>query len=341
MPRDPLPPVGHGFTPAQILALRPEQGRPRPVSQVPSARPPGAPPAGAPPRLPDLGGVVPYAPVVPPPILEQQQAPILGVSDTYEAATTQLQWPLNVEATVYTARQRWRACDVYVELPNQGDPFLADGGQRAYLSIFVYARSVQGARTLVASGRMGPYGDQSLPTFPLVAQRWVAAARADAERYEVTAQFTCNNALTLAHLFDAPIRVTTVLTDEMTQAPPLVGVAPALGQVGTAIRMVAAGTRPPVPQPELVGVQCVIDTGAGPAARFLHLHDSAALNLNGHVPLAIWPLGNEDGQGISDFNMAIRLGSPGTASSGLALVSSSTAAITTLANDCPMQAWFR
>lgn len=227
------------------------------------------------------------APAPPPP---PQQAPVLGVAGDYEAKTVEIDWPFFAETLVYQTTKRWRACDVYVDLP--ATQLLPSAFT---VSVFVYAVS-QGARTLVASGRtrytggVGPF-QQFRPN------SWMVAARSVAERYEVTARVDLNQAVPLP---SGRFAVTVAASDEMTNPPDEIGQFSTVGIGGIDYTPVGE-TVPPVL--ELMSVRAV-NTSAAP--RYLFLFDTLANVAPAGQAAMIWPLGPGAGYGVTDDNVRYR-----------------------------------
>ena len=248
------------------------------------------------PRLPQLpgGAYAPPAAVIAPP------APpvILGSSDTSEAVTAVIPWPINKEVSVFKSSRRWRACDVYVEIP----PALGALGPFT-VTAFVWAFSRTAGRSIVASGRFRYNGNPDANGALIDAHLtgWIAAARAVAEQYEVTVHFTPISSL--APPPPGQLSVTVACSDEMVQAPARLG---AIGYGPDSFIKFRAVQMFTPPRLEVVGVQGLV-TDAGPA--FLQLYDctaSSTLALAGLSPRLEWPLGAAVGQGVSDFDVQYR-----------------------------------
>jgi hypothetical protein len=248
---------------------------PGPISRVSSGRPPGTPPYGPAPRLPTVP-IVPYEPPLapaPPPLEEA----VLGVAGSIESQTVDFEYggATGVETSLYVTKRRWRACDVFVDVPPNQMP--ASG----CLTILVYA-IWQGSRTLVASGRYGDFDVSGI--LKVTAPRWVVAARASAERFEIAAFFSTSVAAT-----DGVVaKITVVATDEAVEPPSLLGLWP-LGQ-GNNTSLGAL-----VPDVQIVGYTATINVAG---ARWLHLRWADS---NGAMPAGpSWciPIGAVAGDGI-------------------------------------------
>jgi hypothetical protein len=287
---------------------------------------PGVPPAAPGVRLPSVPAP-PYDPPVPP-LIAPQEAPRTGVAGDYEAYSVQLPWPRSRETTFYTTTRRWRACDVYVELPTQLT------AASFVLSVFVYAVSQWGQKTLVASGRINGITTDGNGQSWWEPAKWIVAARSVAEKYEVTAFVTQQSGA--PNLAGTP-KLTVVASDEMTEPPPTVGAIMLRATQGAGIRLSAVGLNAP-PRLEVLGVQGVNDVAA---ARYLQLYDTSATSFGaittaGFPPIAQWPMGAAIGGGISDYTFRYRSQSPALASVsplGPALVISTTPGTFTPAAD--------
>ena len=260
----------------------------------------------------------PFTPVAPP-----VPQPIAGNSPSldYEANTSQiLPFIKNAPVPIYSTKARWRAVDVYIELP-QGLP--TPETSSGTLSVLIYARSQQGARVIVGSGRMGPR--VGLTSTPYVVQpvRWVAGARAVAETFDVVVQYSCSFTASVPVLNGFTYRVTTVASDQAVDLPRGLGTMSLLqGPQETTPNDSLEGVPPVL---ELVGVSAV---NAGSDPRYLHLHDNVAdASLDGLAPLWFWPLGTVEGGGVVDDTFRYR------AVNQLRLVTSSTAKVTTFPDD--------
>jgi len=232
-------------------------------------------------RLPTLPREMlpPLSPAVSPPL--PQQPPVLGVSSDYEAKTVPVTCTRGQEVSVYITSRRWRACDVFVEIPETV-------AQVFTLSIFVYAIA-QGSRTLVASGRL--VFNSATPS--LEPRKWIVAARTVAERYEVTARVDYS---TIAPQFTNPLLVTVAASDEMTEPPDELGSITKYGSPNGVKFAFVQMTIPPFL--EVLAVQGVNTAGA---ARYLMLFDDTSTSFAGLTsPVMVWPLGDSAGQGFAD-----------------------------------------
>lgn len=288
-------------------------------------------------RLPDMPEGMAYEPNLPP-FVAAQVPPREGVAETYEASSVlvDVSQIANRERLVYKTHNRWRACDVYLDIapdvagPTGGPPPL---GEFFFLfSVFVWAVSQAGSKTLVASGRM-PYdlrlnalGEQIYPT----RVRWIAAGRAVAERYEVTIHMRCL-------ITDAPtgkVTVTVIAADEMTEPEDRLGSFVIFSAAGVPIQLTTAlGTTIAPKLLEVVGVRAV-NTAA--AARYLMLFDTqlgvTAATLATIDPVYVFPMGAAAGSGFSDYTIRYRCKevnlTPGVPSAPVLAISSGPAVYT-------------
>lgn len=295
---------------------------------------------------------------LPPPVT----APSVGYGEDSEvwSQTFQAPFPENLQfglggaGAVYTTKRAWRACDVYVSIPtdaSEGDPL----GFRC-LSVFVQAVAQAGQPALIASGRYMqcapvPGGDELLPA------QWVVAARAVTQRFQVTCGlFTFASQASIGD--PPPITITVVASNQAVTPPSHIGVIrtgtgriqndPTLWTAaGQAIDLNVPGISagPPieaalgVPLPEIVQIQCVNGAGGtpdAPAARYLMYFETDAVPLvDGTPPQMVWPLGNQDGDGI-----AIEVGWRAQLSA-VRFRASSTFDTLTAEDDCTMQCLVR
>lgn len=282
-------------------------------------------------EAPPPGGT--YEPPVPPRVLPQA-AP--DINEKYELSTQSYIVPVNIgpqETVVYTTSRPWKACDVYL-VPVIGSVTPVTG----VLSVFVYALN-QGSRALVASGRFcfAGIGTESLgvaaPT--ITTPMWIAAARAVAGAYEVTARWDQINALGAQG--NPQIHLTTIASNEAVEPPPDVGsdLYSAILMVGGAdsrLGQLTIGTTRP-PRIEVLRVSAV--NGAA-AARYLMMFDIQGDPQGGGLqrPLMVWPMGSLAGEGISvPFRYRQRQQPDGL----LSFWASSTPQTFTAALDCSIQ----
>jgi hypothetical protein len=267
-------------------------------------------------RLPALpfGG---YEPPATQPTAPERVAQQLEQDKNLEAYTVTLPVPADVasfdagELVVYKTFAPWRALDVYVQVRTPA----------------VYA-IVGGARTLVASGRYEAGGNVGAQTW-----KWMAAARSQAQRFEVTIQYCQPTIITQS---TSLVDVAIVASNEATDVPDDVGTELAnvvyMNAVLTVANIAALTTQVPH-RLELVSVRAV--NGAA-APRFLQLHDLATLNPGaGAVPLMVWPLGNAIGLGLAEMRVRYR------AKNRPILVTSTTMNTFTAAADCSISAQLR
>jgi hypothetical protein len=278
-------------------------------------------PLGMTPRLPTQP-IQPYDPPIvplpaPPPV------PLAGFGDGSELWTQQYPFPYPPNQKygggqiVYTTHKRFEACDVYVDLPNlntQTDPL-----QGAIISIYVFAISQAGQRTIVASGRLrdNAVHSKAVAQGAVVPPTWVASARSVAQRYQVMVGVYVPAGVIASTM--PPINVTVVASDQANDSPPLIG-AMRTGSGGLTAeidRMVPAVdlnvySNPAifvVPQPELIGLLAVNGAGgtfAAPVARFLQYFENDGVLNAGDTPQMEWPMGNVDGEGLVDWNVRWR-----------------------------------
>ena len=248
----------------------------------------------------------------PPPELAAIQGQI---SDTGEAYAQQFEWKsTGGEFVVYTTRRQWRACDVYLSQPGAQGP-------KSVFTVRVYALFVGGLRTLVATGRLGKFNAIGVglpPKHPV----WIAAARAQATRFEVTVEYAQGGPGSNAGV----VSVGVCASNEANDPPAWVGA------VRCSHELVPALTTQEFPDPELVMVQGIVPVGIA-APRFLHVHDRDSTITAGLPPSFCFPLGV--GAGGGSFFLHFR-------SQGLMTIQvSSTAAVTTAVLDCLVQAMIR
>lgn len=281
-------------------------------------------------RLPSLGVGRPYDPPDLPLAPPAPPAAPLGVASDYEAITKAVSFQTgnnpgvqttSPEIIVYQTTRRWRACDVYL------DPSGLTERTGAVLSVFVYAVSSSGAKTLVASGRLSSVsGVISGYRGP----QWVCAARGLAEKFEVSFRYLDGGAANFA----GEVTMTVVAADEASDPPAWVGVVPMRGGVqltGVALRG-AGGLF--VDKPELVGIQAA-NTAA--AARYLQLHEGAGAVLGGAVPVMVWGMGAAIGASVVDQAIRYRA----RAGYSLAVLVSTTPDTYTAAADGAVSAQYR
>lgn len=290
--------------------------------------------------------VQPYSPPVTP-VAPQAPAAEVGRASDFEAFTYRIPQPSNAQVyPIYKTHRRWRAIDVFV---NTDIAVMLAG---TIISVFVYAIAAQGARTLVASGRLGNvaggfYGGANMQFG--VAPTWVAAARTEAQQFEIEASIIWNPNSGQSALL-SELDITIMATDEAVDAPPLLGmigaqsVVDGLGFPGFTTNALFATGDPSVYRPELVGVQASIDEDVT-SARWLHFYDMpvlASLPANS-TPLMSWPLGPAAGYGVTDWNVRWRCLPPSgnQLGRGIVLLGSSTAAKTTVATDVTIQGFYR
>lgn len=256
-----------------------------------------------PPRLPAMP-VEPFSPVIavpaapPPPTFD-------GRAVDYETGQARIiNWPLATETLVYTTRKRWRACDVYVSVvqlaPSALAPFI--------VSVFVYA-IVVGQRTLVASGRL-PFSNVGTALLPQ--NVWACAARAGAEKFEVTVR--ADGADMQGKM---GIVATVIATDEAVA--PLVRLGEitltgniTFGTVSTTDAVQFATSSLTVKPPPRLEVVRVAGINSGSAARYLQLYEHGpggaptTVNMGDNFPVLEWPMGAAAGGGVVDEEVRFR-----------------------------------
>jgi hypothetical protein len=182
--------------------------------------------------------------------------------DGREAFTVRMQPDLGVvtpERSVYSTRKRWRAVDVYCVPPTMP--------AGTFLRFRVYAIADGVGRVLVASGFLSST-PANVSTVRL--RRWVCAARAICDRFEITVQ-----SIGFLSIAGEEMQVSCVASDEATEVPLYVGAAdlfdPANASIATTRILPSAGAASdPSYDTEIVGIFGANDTGA-PA--FIQIHD--------------------------------------------------------------------
>lgn len=187
--------------------------------------------------------------------------------------------PLIPEQKIYSTKRRWRACDVFIQVPND-----IGTGAGAIVTIAVYANT-QGVRSLLTTGRLNAFqaaGGESPRQF------WICAARAECDFYEVTitSSYVPNGAMHPGNV-QPVINVAIVASDQAVLAPDAIGCiglqtagADAQGDaLGSLIELAASAEvliNPNAaiahPPGELVSVDAINAIGA---TRFLLLFDPA------------------------------------------------------------------
>lgn len=277
------------------------------------------------------------------PLPPDLQAPVLSADagqdfESNGALFAPGNWP-TVETKIFKTKKRWRALDAYAQVTTDANTTVPVFGG-GVLSIFVYAVTQVGqvtTRVLVASGRMAdpPVGTATQPG-SLPQPKWVVAARAEAQYFEVTVQFGAG----AGGMPTVPLQITAVASDQAVQAPRGVGeirfsVSSQVEQIG---QNVLANANPPplMPHLELVGIQGAIKQGvAANSPRFLLLFDDIFPLPVSANPVMIWPMGSNPGDGIFDRDVRYR------AARAITIRASSTADVLTNANDVYMVATIR
>jgi hypothetical protein len=188
---------------------KPFRGLPHIVIPRAGQPPPGAPPlAPSPPRLPSLHDLKP--PDVPFPTPGANMAPPPAPPNELETDSVQFQTAqdFQAETLVFSTQRRWRAIDVYVQIPTT---FV--GIQLSAVRVKVWAITEAG-RFLVASGfATSPANGTALTAH-------IASARTLASRFDVTVSVLG------AAAGSANLVLSYVASDQATTSPPNVGVIP-------------------------------------------------------------------------------------------------------------------
>lgn len=180
---------------------------------------------------------------------------------------SQLAWPDRALTVAASTANRWRACDVFVSLQNMATD--------AALSVLVYG--VTGtSRALVASGRLGPGVNYSIPgNVGPGGQLLIASVRAQAQKFEVVVHGAGWPAPPAIAPSPRVVDVTVVASNDANEPPAGVGEAFAFAsmQDGSAPAGVGGGT--------------YFDTAGGTEALFPlpELRGFSAVNLNSASPL--------------------------------------------------------
>lgn len=270
-----------------------------------------------PPRLPKVR-YPGYEPAPSAPVIAPQGSPEV-LTASQELYTQSVEWPMDVEVSVYTSRRPWRACDVYViptPMPTAG-----------FFTVRTYA-IVGGRRVLIASGRLGFLAAVA----PNPETKWIVAARSVAAQFETTIQFT---PVTVLGPFPVgEVQIAIAHSNEAVEPPPHVG---AILPVASDTLMILNVVGPPAvlcpPELELVRISYSNNAGgtaAVPVPRWVHLHDVAqtVANPGGLQPAMSWPLGSVDGDGDVDTLVRYRV------RDAMQIVVSSTSLLTTIVGDC-------
>lgn len=261
-------------------------------------------------------GAAPSA-MAPPAALEAGAASSLVKATDYEAKTvvvTQDQLAQFAEIDVYQFNKRWRGCDVYVSLDVAASGWPASGR----LSVFVWAISAQGERTLVASGRFGQpnTGD---PASAVPSGRRVVAARAIAERYVVSVFYDSSGAVPTGR-----INVTCVGADEVDVASPWTGSL----RFGWSTGKYDWSISPQIPRAKLIWIAGSCGAAGG---RWLMLRGGSFGN--GNTPDLAWAMGANPGEGFVDDAVDFRAPLTSNSLGRFLIAPSSTIGTLTLAVD--------
>jgi len=221
------------------------------------------------PRLPTVANLAYDPPVArpkaPPPMVVAGE-----LSDDQEATTAlvSLLAPFT-EQSVYKTKRRWQACDVYVAMP----PFVLKN-TTGWLVVAIYA-VVKNVRTLVATGRINLAVDGGVDK-PAI--KWIAAARAEANTWEVTCLLD-GEASGLAPPNPPTVQVSVIATDHANDVPEWLGLAAngvgvMLGAT-TSVKAVTAGIR--------LQLGSILAVAAANAPRYLIVNDSEVALVNGNA----------------------------------------------------------
>jgi hypothetical protein len=277
-------------------------------------------------RVPSIDPSMVYDAPAPPPVLPDPPAVLGDLAGSFESTSKNVYWGsiINQERTVFTSRQFWKGCDVYVKLPDTFNSAITYPPS-VMISILVYGITEQG-RVLIASGRMVSE-NPSMFDF----QRWVVAARGGAQRFEVTARVDVtgsDSAVPGAATLLDPLVITAICSDELVDAPEAIGENARVTSVGSGIFFnFPVNTSNNPPRLEVVGIQGVNDTSS---ARYLMLIDTTAGVIVGS-PRLVFPIGASAGSGFSSWNVRYRSTRPNVCP---ALVVSSTPVAYTAVADC-------
>lgn len=231
-------------------------------------------------------------------------------------------WAPVGEVVIYRTVKQWRAIDVFLSprvevLPN------------AQFTVRVYAVLRGGLRVLIASGRFGKFDPLSgaLGKVPF-GPEWVVACRAQPSLFEVTLEYTQISFAPATGIVELALSA----SNDAVVAPSWVGVMPCEVDVGATV-FTSTPTRT-IPDPELVRVSGAPDeTVATP--RYLHIHrNRVGVVMGGLVPLISLPLGMGTAGGGGSWDISLR-------GKTFGVIGSSTASITTVANDVAIQAFVR
>jgi hypothetical protein len=272
-----------------------------------------------------------YVPPIRPAIGQMAPLPATGITDEIEVRTVQAIWPIlpdlsvtDAEVQIYTTQRHWKALDVYFDDAN----VLPASG---VFTFRVYAISAQGVPTIVATGRLG--NGLYLGTSPLVVPMWVAAARAEADRFIVTMQLSGFAETSIGQVST----VTVVASNRADAAPPWLGAIRFLSTIGTSLLV-------SLPDAELLMVQAVIDPLVA-TPRYLHVHqttDNPGPFMAPAFCFALPPV-SQGGGGTWFFPPGLRSwgekGIPGH--NAWCLMGSTTAFFTTATADVALQGVFR
>ena len=284
----------------------------------------GAFPQG-PARLPGVPAP-PYDPPIEPPTADAPMASTgsLNGIENYESALKKIPFPSLNEFPVYTTQRRWRAIDVYLNALSAGA--VMDNEARLSFAIYAIAR---GIRSIVAKGTVAQIQQE-----PVL---WVAGARVQAERFEVTV-----TGPTFTNVNDPSnyLQISVVASDEADDLPPWVG----LAELGAPRGEIQNGSKSTqnffvgAPPMRLERVQAVNGAAANaPAYIQIFEYDNAAAM---GVPMAVYALAQKGAAGSSVF-----LGPEDLPAwwfeTGIAVVASSTPLTYTAMADVGIQAWYR
>lgn len=280
-------------------------------------------------RLPAMPAPAYDPPVLPP--MSPPPATPFGSAGRIESITVQQPFRANQERIVYTTKGTWRAIDVYIDISSL--PSFVN----STWTVFVYAVSDR-TRTLVASGRVVSYTPPA-PGDVIQGTKWIAAARSQATRFEVTVHYTDSNGAPIPSTTSGVVPITIAASDESDSAPEELGAVPVADHAiagGVEIDDVTSaglGGLPFWPSPELLKIYAIVDE-AVVTPRYLHVYVAqAAVAIAGAPGILVFPIAPgvaAAGGGLYVTDVRFRFPDPRFS---LSVLASSTAALYTPAND--------
>jgi hypothetical protein len=133
-----------------------------------------------------------------------------NASQNYEAFDRYFPIAVQAETSVYKTKKAWAGLDVFVNLP--GYNYATGVGTQRFATIRIYAIT-RGNRSLVASGRVTVTKDMGKGAI------WVAAARCDADQFEVTFEADLLQSPNLPGTQAPKLLVSCVASDRNTAIP--------------------------------------------------------------------------------------------------------------------------